>query len=267
MLRFPNIFGMLRLLTFGLAAAEAVSGAEPLAARRTDRPIPLATSDSLQGTLRMRFVATGAAVEGPVLTLAGTASAGPKGVRDVVVWVRRVSSARDGDRLEGEGVVELVARDHRFVPHLLPVMTGRTLRIRNEDATPHIALIRPARGPERNVFLAPGEETTWRFDYAEPSPVRLSCTFHSSMRAYLLVVDNPHVGVSDENGLVELSDVPAAQELTLRMWHEGTPPGAPWVEHLKVVVPPGGVLDLGDVFVPAARRPRATDRAALREPW
>ena len=69
------------------------------------------------------------------------------------------------------------------------------------------------------------------------------------MRAYFIVVNNPYAGVSDDHGVVSLANLPAGEELELRVWHGRTG----WLKaDFRVVVPADGLLDLGEISIPAA---------------
>lgn len=177
-----------------------------------------------------------------------------RGIRNVVVSIRHVSQAHEMYAHASELPVVLIQRDKQFFPRVVPLMVGQVLKIQNRDPTTHIALIRPLRGPEMNLLLSPGEEAVWWFARAEALPVPVTCTFNPSMRAYVVVVDNPYVAVSNDDGVVDLAGVPAGEELDLHLWHErlgllAVPLGLKR-GHLRVVVPADGVLDVGEIHIP-----------------
>lgn len=271
MLRYSVRLCEWTLLIAGLSAQALTLFAEPPSNRsgsfRDDRRVLLTSPEPGWGDLRMRFVADDSGRANvaerridPAISLADKspmALTGERGVRDVVVWIRRVSRTHSMYHDLSDPVVTLTASNHGFVPRLAPIKVGQTLLIRNLDSTNHITLIRPRRGPELNVLLAPGEETTWKFSHAEPWPVAVSCSFHPSMRAQVVVVGNPYVAISDDAGAVRLANLPAGEELDVRMWHvrSGSPArlDAAWQERFKIVVPSGGILELGEIIVPTSR--------------
>jgi hypothetical protein len=53
---------------------------------------------------------------------------------------------------------------------------------------------------------------------------------HSWMHAYLIVLDHPFVSVSDDQGNVEIKDLPAGNELVFRVFHESFAGAIPEVE-------------------------------------
>lgn len=265
---FTNCFRM-SLLVAGLAIGEAWLSDKPLAGE------PLGGSEAAcepanhpreqkWGSVRVRFVfdgpqekaeaawATHAAPQAAVDDESLVIHPASRGIRNVVAAVRHVTRVHEMYAHDRDTPVVLVQHNNRFQPHILPVMVGQPLEIRNRDATVHIGLIRPQRSQEMDVLLAPGEEATWRFAHAEFPPVAVGCTFNPWMRAYVLISDNPYVGVSDEYGLVKLVNVPFGEELELRLWHERSGTLVPFHGDLRVLVPEDGTLDLGEIRIPAA---------------
>lgn len=68
-------------------------------------------------------------------------------------------------------------------------------------------------GRERNKPPASSEQR-----YTQTGPQMLGCHLHGSMRGFLYVTDSPWAAVSDEQGRVKLSGVPAGGA-RLRVWH------------------------------------------------
>jgi len=185
------------------------------------------------------------------------------GIRNVVVVVRHVSRAHEMYAHESEKPVVLTQHDNRFAPHVLPVMIGQDLRIENRDASRQVAVIHPLRGHAGDLVQMPGDEATWRFIHAQSRPVPVTCTFNPSMRAYVVVANNPYVGVSDEQGVVALTNVPAGEELDLRIWHERSGWLVLFTGDFRVTVPADGLLELREIYIPAAdlASPNGFDRA------
>jgi plastocyanin len=68
-------------------------------------------------------------------------------------------------------------------------------------------------GRERNKPPSSVEQS-----YTQTGPQMLGCHLHGSMRGYLYVTDSPWAAVSDAQGRVKLSGVPAGGA-RLRVWH------------------------------------------------
>ena len=107
-------------------------------------------------------------------------------------------------------------REHRFVPHVLPVQTGARVRFPNsDDVSHHVYSFSAAKRFE--LFLARGagpQEVT--FD--KPGVVALGCNVHDWMLAYVYVVDTPYFALTGADGTATISSLPAGR-YRLEAWH------------------------------------------------
>lgn len=181
------------------------------------------------------------------------------GIRSAVAIASHVSRVHGMYAHDSERTVALIGHDHHFVPHVLPVIVGQSLRIENRDGTKQIVRMHSSRGPEIKLPLAPGADVTWRFNHSEFLPVAATTALDPLMSAHIFVVDNPYIGVSDDHGTIVLTNVPAGEELEIRLWHERSgwlvlPDGAVGGHmhdgQLNIVVPPDGELELGEILIP-----------------
>lgn len=111
---------------------------------------------------------------------------------------------------------EMAQEDTAFLPSLLVVPVGTTVRFPNHDPFFHnvfsyssagrFDLGRYPRGESKEVTLA------------EPGLVKVYCEVHESMRSAILVVDNPYWAVPDAQGRFRIADVPSGR-YTLVAWH------------------------------------------------
>jgi len=137
--------------------------------------------------------------------------------------------------------LEMVQMGESFIPHILPVVKGSTVRFPNQDPIFH------------NVFSLSGTKT---FDlgrypkgdsrsvlFDQTGIVPVFCHLHSDMSAIILVLENPYFAVPDPDGYYRIVNVPAGQ-YTLVAWHERSEQ----VE-LQVQVVAGQALEL-DITVP-----------------
>lgn len=124
-------------------------------------------------------------------------------LRDVVVYLKD-APASDGS---GEPPVVLDQVNCRYVPHVVAVQVGQTLRVKSSDATLH------------NVHMAPRDNATVNFGmngvatrdmkFQAPERIRVRCDVHPWMNAEVVVVENPFAGVSAADGTFEIAGVPA----------------------------------------------------------
>ncbi|HEY8166718.1 MAG TPA: carboxypeptidase regulatory-like domain-containing protein [Gemmatimonadaceae bacterium] len=194
-----------------LAIATLVSGAESAAAQ-TGRIEGTATISRRLITVRQRI---------RMYDEPGSTTARPRlddhPFANVVLYLEEV---RGGPVLP-KGPSEMRQWGERFMPHVLPVVAGSTVRFPNEDPIYHnvfslsrartFDLGRYARGSSKNVvFPAAGL-------------VQVFCHIHADMSGYILVLDNPFFVQPDENGRFALDGIPPG-EYRLVAWHERARP-------------------------------------------
>jgi len=153
----------------------------------------------------------------PVGTLQGTVDGGPAGAGGAVVWLTRADGPTPKPKPAPKQTV--VQRGKRFLPHVLAVPLGTEVVFLNEDKMFHnvFSLSRP------NDFdlglYEKGVAHSQKFD--APGAVRLLCNIHSSMSAFVYVVDSPWYTQADAKGQFTLRGVPPGEYL-LHAWHEGS---------------------------------------------
>ena len=110
-------------------------------------------------------------------------------------------------------------RSMQFVPHVLPVIVGTTVRFLNSDPTPH------------NVFSPDGEKYnlgTWpqgqTKDHAFAKCVKAPCVYvqlcrvHPEMEAYIVVLQNPFFATTGKDGQYKIENVPPGS-YSVAVWH------------------------------------------------
>lgn len=174
-------------------------GAYPGAARQ-ERADPQPATGVLAGTVEL-------------LARGGGRSARGEAVEEAVVWFEPLGS--DPEVRSGTAVLETV--DKRFVPRVLAVPRGSTVRFPNRDPILHNAFS-VSRGNAFDLGLVeqgPGDERT----FEHSGVVRVFCNVHHDMVAYLLVLDTPWFVRPDDRGRFELRGLPPGPG-TLHAWHE-----------------------------------------------
>lgn len=179
-----------------------------------------------------------------------------KAIQNVLLYVH---TGRGGSKLEPvqrkPKIVTLSTINCRFEPHLLSMRAGDTLDLVNRDPIGHNTNI--------NFFANPAIAGNRRLvEKTEPVPILVECNIHPWMRAYLIVLDHPYVDVSDEQGNIEIKDLPVGGELVFRLFHEAASGPIRMLEvdgkslalernMLRLKIEPG-LNDLGTVVFPAS---------------
>ena len=105
-----------------------------------------------------------------------------------------------------------------YLPHVLGVMVGQDITIRNSDGLMHNVNASPSNNRPFNSSQPVSMETTRSFGTAEIM-VPLRCDVHGWMNAYVGVVDHPKHSVSNGSGAFSLSTLPPG-EYVIEAWHE-----------------------------------------------
>lgn len=141
-----------------------------------------------------------------------------------------------------------------FVPLVSVVQTGALVNLPNRDPIRHhVYSFSPAKTFEIKLYSGVPSKPVL-FD--KPGEVVLGCNIHDTMIAYVLVVDTPYFGKSDDKGRVSLDALPAG-DYEVRLWYPGG--GAvPAAQKVKL-----GASDTGEIkFTYSSRllapRPPAT---------
>ncbi len=162
-------------------------------------------------------------------SIRGTVKAEPaRFLEETVVYLKQVP---------GSWAPKKVAMDQRkmkFIPHVLPVVQGDTVRFLNNDGLAHNVFTNDGEGYNLGMF-PDGEERPYTFK--RQGVYSQLCNIHPDMLAFVFVAQNPWAAVVDASGRYELKNVPPGQ-YTLAIWNS----------HLtgadkQVIVERGGVVD------------------------
>jgi hypothetical protein len=106
----------------------------------------------------------------------------------------------------------------RYVPHVVALRTGQTLRVRSSDATLHNVHGLTEINPPFNFGMSAAGQTR-DVSFARPEVLKLRCDVHPWMQAYVAVFDHPMFGVTGADGTFEINHVPPGK-YTLVAWQE-----------------------------------------------
>jgi len=141
----------------------------------------------------------------------------------------------------------------KFEPHCLGMREGQVLIAKNSAPITHNFqyLGNPTKNPGGNPAIAPKEQIEIKDLKAdEKFPIRVSCTIHGWMNAYVRIFNHPYFAVTDENGHFEIKDAPAG-DYRLKVWHEGSGwrGGAKGRDGEPITIKGGQVNDLGKLDI------------------
>jgi len=182
------------------------------------------------------------------------------GIKNVAFYV---FTGRGGSKVDAPAATPdtlVLANDQcRFEPHVLLLEVGDTLEITNPDAVGHNANLNFFANNAANPTIPPGASVKIEIKKPEPGVIPVVCNIHPWMIAHLVVLDHPYAAISDEDGMMEIKDVPAGKKLIFRISHEAAAKGIKEVkingkvEKLKknlieIMVKPG-MNDLGKIEI------------------
>jgi len=104
----------------------------------------------------------------------------------------------------------------QFVPKVLPVVKGTTVRFQNSDPTDHNVY-----SPDGETFnlgvWSQGVAKEYRFE--NEGAYTLLCQIHPRMLGYVVVLDTPWFATTDGEGQFEIAGVPAG-DYEVAVWNE-----------------------------------------------
>jgi plastocyanin len=140
-------------------------------------------------------------------------SDGGKGIADAVVFVLTPPTAPARNRSS-----EVLDQIHKtFVPGLLPIAVGTSVRFPNHDQIHHhVYSFSPAKTFELPLYKGEAVPVVL-FD--KVGVVKIGCNIHDWMSGIILVLPSPHFSVTDSEGRFVMEGLPAG-DYTLVAWHE-----------------------------------------------
>ncbi len=122
---------------------------------------------------------------------------------DYLVYLEGVPGSFSG---QGQ-VVKLEQKDKVFIPHVVPLLAGSTLRIGNDDPFLHNVHAYDEGGTVFNISI-PIQGMTLDQVIAGAGVYALLCDAHPEMSAYVVALENPFFAQPDETGAFEIVEVP-----------------------------------------------------------
>jgi plastocyanin len=96
----------------------------------------------------------------------------------------------------------------KYHPHVLGVMTGQTVQIKNDDQTTHNIHPTPKDNREWNESQPPSSPAIEKSFAREEIMLPVKCNQHPWMKMYINVVKSPFYAVTDKSGKYEIKGLP-----------------------------------------------------------
>ena len=140
-------------------------------------------------------------------------------LQNVLVYVSKGLEGKTFDTPKAPVVLDQVACV--YTPHVVAVMAGQPLEIRNSDATLHNVMTAPNNNPSFNFGMPVKDQKVTKVFRAPEFKVNLRCFMHPWMSAYVHVLEHPFFAVTGADGTFTLRGLPPG-EYEVTVLHESS---------------------------------------------
>lgn len=140
----------------------------------------------------------------------------PMTLRNVLVFVKEGLDGRTYDPPSEPVFLDQVGCQYK--PHVLGIMAGQPLKIRNGDDTNHNIHFLPKLNQEMN-FTQPKKGMEREIKLTKEAPFKVKCDVHPWMGCNIGVFDHPFFAVTGKDGTFELTGLPPGRYV-VEAWHE-----------------------------------------------
>lgn len=165
---------------------------------------------------------------------------------NVIVYVEEAS----GDFTPPTENPRIVQKKAAFDPVVLPVIVGTTVDFPNMDNIFHNVFSYSKIKPFDLGLYKSG--ATKSVTFTKPGQATVYCSIHRSMKADILILQNPYFAVTDAKGNFKIQGVPEGK-YNLTAWHERFPEATAAVEVPKDVSEVNAELTLGVLDLPEVK--------------
>lgn len=141
------------------------------------------------------------------------------GLANVVVSIKK----EEGMDLPGDVPKDAAVLDQKgcqYTPHVIAVMAGQQLKVKNSDPFLHNVHTLPEKNDGENKAQPNVDNGTKLKTPKEAEYFRVKCDVHPWMAAWVAVIDNPYFAVSDKDGKFSLPKGLPDGDYTVVAWHE-----------------------------------------------
>jgi hypothetical protein len=138
-------------------------------------------------------------------------------LRYVFVWVK--AGLPDKNWAVPPAAVTLDQNGCMYKPHMIGVVAGQNIEVKNSDPTNHNIHPQPAVNQEWNESQTPGSDPKMKTFARQEVMIPVKCNVHPWMRSYIGVVGHPFFAVTGEDGTFTIKGLPPGT-YTIQTWHE-----------------------------------------------
>jgi plastocyanin len=106
-----------------------------------------------------------------------------------------------------------------YKPHMIGIMAGQNIEVKNSDPTNHNIHPQPTVNQEWNESQSPGSEAKMKTFARQEVMIPVKCNVHPWMRSYIGVVAHPFFAVTGDDGTFTIKGLPPGT-YTIQLWHE-----------------------------------------------
>jgi plastocyanin len=165
---------------------------------------------------------------------------------NVLVYVSKGLDGKTFDVPKEPAVLDQVGC--MYTPHVVAVMVGQTLEIRNSDATLHNVMAMPRHNPPFNFGMPVKDQVTAKVFKKSEFKMNLRCFMHPWMSAYVHVLEHPFFAITGEDGTFTIKGLPPG-EYEISVLHESSAlVPAPATASVKVIAGKSQSVDFAYSF-------------------
>lgn len=143
------------------------------------------------------------------------------GVVWAVVSLKGVKSGKKWSKSQKKATMD--QKGCVYLPRVVVMKQKTKLLMKNSDKILHNVHTHPGKTGNSVANIAqPKFKKKLRMStryFKKPGIMKVTCDVHDWMRGYIVVAENPYVGITGSGGKFEIKDVPAGS-YTLEIWHE-----------------------------------------------
>ncbi|MGZ9157220.1 MAG: hypothetical protein ACXW6J_28385 [Candidatus Binatia bacterium] len=230
---FNNLLTVLVVLSAGCSKEESRAPAQPseppaVAAAPSTPATPTpnnSTPGQGVGTITGKVVFKGTVASGKVTIGKDKEVCGDSKLDPVLVVgsqgevknaVIQIADLKRADSVPKEAVLDQVQCE--YVPHVLAIPVGATVKIKNSDGILHnVHTFSEKNTPFNRAQPKYLKEISEKF--SKPEVVSVRCDVHAWMSGWIVVTESPYYDVTSADGSFKLESVPVGK-YTLEVWHE-----------------------------------------------